>query len=173
MVFYTSNEYDVGTEHDKRLLNELIQDSQNLKYSWCWEKQYHFLYVVHYFLSTMFWGIFLRFTWASQICGMRKAAFCRSHLYREILIFILCVCFGLQFPFDFYELHLENLDSVFKISTLRQVVPHAAMLSCSVTKKVVDKVCKNLSNIIYHHKNHIRVEKTHTARFWVPSLWHK
>lgn len=78
-------------------------------------------------LLSMFWGIFLRFTWASQICGMRKAAFCKRHLYRETLIFILCVCFGLQFPFDFCEPHLENLNSFFKISTLRQVAPHAVM----------------------------------------------
>jgi len=38
---------------------------------------------------------------------MRKAAVCKSHLYRELLILILCVCFGLQFPLTSMSFNLE------------------------------------------------------------------
>lgn len=78
-------------------------------------------------LLSVFRGIFLSkiYPSASNMWHEKSFFFYESHLYRDTFIFILCGCFALQIPVDFYEPQLGNLSSVLKISTPREVVLHS------------------------------------------------
>lgn len=53
-----------------------------------------------------------------------------------------------------------NLEIYFQFKKFLPSEKWCLMLLCFVAKKVVDKLCKNLSNIIYHHGNHAQGEKS-------------